>query len=104
MPAARPSGDRGPMTQPSTTTTPLETIQAVYAAFAAGDVPGLLALVDEDVDWGRAVQAPGGEVVPHLRHGIGMATPVAYFTAVGETMELHSFAPRRFFADGDDVV
>jgi len=85
-------------------TTPLETIQSVYAAFGAGDIPGLLALVADDVDWGRAVQAPGGEVVPHLRHGTGIDTAVAYFTAVGETMEFHSFVPRTFAVGGDHVL
>lgn len=85
-------------------TTPIETIQSVYAAFAAGDVPGLLAHVADDVDWGRDVQAPGGEVVPHLRHGTGIGTAVAYFTAVGETMDFHAFAPRTFAVDGEHVL
>lgn len=83
--------------------TPTETIQSVYAAFAAGDIPALLDAVADDVDWGREIQAPDGKVVPHLIHG-GKDAAVAYFTAVGETMDFHLFAPRLFAESGDTVV
>lgn len=90
------------MTDTTTTTSAssaLDTIHAVYAAFGRGDIAGLLDLVDDDVDWGRTVDG-----VPHLEHGLGKTTAVAYFQAVGETMEFHGFAPRLFAVVGDTVV
>ena len=92
------------MTETSRTLSPLDTIQAVYGAFARADIPSLLDLVDDDVDWARDIEFPGGEVVPHLRHGIGKAVATAYFEAVGSGMEIHKFAPRTFAVSGDDVL
>src|SRR5688500_12180442 len=98
MLVADAAGDRRSMNE-TTSTTALDTIQAVYAAFGRGDVPAVLDLVDDDVDWGRTVAG-----VPHLQHGIGKATAVAYFQAVGETMEFHGFAPRLFLTNGEHVA
>lgn len=83
---------------------PAQTIEQMYAAFGRGDIPGLLDLIAEDVDWGRTIAAPGGDVVPHLRGGIGKDVAVAYFTAVGRDMEFHTFAPRLMAAAGDVVL
>jgi ketosteroid isomerase-like protein len=91
-------------TTASTATSSLQTIHDVYAAFARGDVAAVIALIDDDVDWGRTVEAPGGDVVPHLHHGTGKAAAVRYFTAVAETMDFHVFSPHSFFTDGDEQV
>lgn len=84
--------------------TALDIVQSVYASFGRGDVAAVLDLIDDDVDWGRTIQAPGATVVPHLQHGIGKAAAISYFTAVAETMEFHRFSPHLFATDGAEHV
>jgi ketosteroid isomerase-like protein len=59
---------------------PIDTIQAVYAAFGRGDVAAILERVTDDADWCRDV--PG---VPHLRHGVGREAAASYFAASPST-------------------
>ena len=82
---------------------PLEVVQGLYAAFGQGDIPGLLRLLDPDVDWSIQVDAPGAERVPMLHHGRGHDAALHYFTGVGE-LEFHVFEPRAFHVDGDVVL
>lgn len=86
-------------------TTNTEIIQGLYAAFAEGDLPRLLSHVAEDCDWSFTPTAPGAEAVPMLRNLRTRAeVGEVYFGGVAETLEFHAFAPRAFFADGDDVL
>jgi ketosteroid isomerase-like protein len=96
----QPRRDDGRMTN-------TETIQGMYAAFGRGDIPAILDCIAEEVDWCFDLPAhvPGAKAVPMFQH---CTTPAEvadrYFRGVGETMDFHRFAPRSFFADGDDVV
>lgn len=83
--------------------TPVETVGAVYAAFGRGDLPGLLALLHPEVDWSVTVTAPGGELVPMLRNGVGHDAVQHYFAGVAQ-LEMHVFEVGRLFVDGDTVV
>jgi ketosteroid isomerase-like protein len=52
--------------------TALETVQQIYAAFGRGDIPAILAALDDDVKWesweDNSAQRAG---VPWLRGGSG---------------------------------
>lgn len=90
-------------TTEAATRTPLETVQALYAAFGAGDMGGLLALIDEDVDWSVEIDAPGAERVPMFRNGRGHDAVLHYFGGVAE-LDWHHFEPLELYADGDRVL
>ena len=66
-------------------------------------MPGLFALLHPDIDWSIDVTAPGGELVPMLRHGVGHAAVEYYFSGVAQ-LEFHVFEVGRNFVDGDAVV
>jgi ketosteroid isomerase-like protein len=85
------------------TRTPLDTVQAVYAAFGAGDIPSLLALCAEDVDWSIQVDAPGAEHVPMLKNGRGHGAVLHYFSGVA-VMGISQFDLRAFHVDGPVVL
>jgi len=78
----------------------LEVVRAVYAAFARGDVEGILARLDSDVSW----RTPGGPDLPTggLRHGIPAVRE--FFPLLLNTFDLAEFQPRDFLASGDKVV
>jgi uncharacterized protein len=88
---------------PSRSLAPVEVVQGVYEAFGRGDMPGLFALLHPEIDWSITVTAPGGDLVPMFRHGVGHAAVEHYFSGVAQ-LEFHIFDVTRVFADGDAVV
>lgn len=88
---------------PTECATPVDTVRAIYATFGRGDLPGLLALLHPEVDWSRTVTAPGGELVPMLRNGVGHEAAQHYFGGVAQ-LEMHVFEVGTLFLDGDTVV
>ena len=58
-----------------------DVINEAYAAFAKGDVPGLLELVDDGVDW----VSPA--TLPHGGHFTGKDGVLAFFQGIGTTWE-----------------
>lgn len=83
-------------TQPSN----LAIVQDVYAAFARGDVPAMLAYCAPDIVW-----ISGGSAEDHAvfgtRHGIEGAT--SFFRDLVTYNEYTSFEPKSFNAAGDKV-
>jgi ketosteroid isomerase-like protein len=103
MRGRRPVGHGDRMTNTLESTTPVDVVGGLYAAFARGDMDGLLALVDPEVDWSVQVDAPGAELVPMFRNGRGHDAVLGYFAGVAN-MEIHSFEPRAFHPSGDEVL
>jgi ketosteroid isomerase-like protein len=78
----------------------IKTIQAIYEAFASGDVEAILDGVTEDVDWAAESSSTGAPWYG-VRHGKdGVA---AFFEAFGSTMEVQDFTPFAFAANDDEV-
>jgi ketosteroid isomerase-like protein len=77
-------------------------VQAGYAAFGKGDIPGLLALLDDNISWegtkGASLKIP----TAGLKHG--KAAVGQFFKDLAENETFHSFEPRKFIAQGDTVV
>lgn len=86
-----------------TTRTPKQTVGALYDAFGAGDIPGLLAFIHPDVDWSLQVDAPDAALVPMFRNGRGHDAVMAYFGGVAQ-LEFHRFEPKLLLEHGDTVV
>ena len=79
----------------------IKTIEAVYDAFARGDVAAILEVVTDDVDWATETtssQAPW--------YGVkrGKAGVEDFFTAFGSTMEVEEFTPFSFAANDTEVL
>jgi ketosteroid isomerase-like protein len=81
--------------------TNVEVVQQIYAAFGAGDIPTLLDLLTDDVEW--TLQGPS--VIPWAgtHHGREKVA-TEFFAMLGKTLEFEQFEPREFVAQGDTVV
>ena len=82
---------------------PHDVVGGIYAAFGRGDMPGLFALLHPEIDWSVTVTAPGGELVPMLRHGVGHAAVEQYFGGVAE-LEFHVFDVGGIIVEGDEAI
>ena len=78
----------------------IERVKEGFEAFAAGDIPGLIALQADDTVWDHS-GLPGNPVnkVFHGRDGVA-----EFFEILAGVQEPLSFEPREFFGDGDRVV
>jgi ketosteroid isomerase-like protein len=78
----------------------LETVQDIYAAFGAGDIPGILSKLADDVDWEYGSTSTD---VPWLQHRRGRDAVGGFFEAL-VALDFHSFVPKEFLESGDTVV
>jgi uncharacterized protein len=78
----------------------LHVVQQAYEAFARRDIPALLNLVADEVDW--KVVGPASLLHCSLRRN---PTEVAdFFTDLGSVEELTVFEPREFMEAGENVT
>ena len=75
-------------------------VQQGYEALGRGDIPALLDLMADDVDW--TLQGPS--VIPWAGTRRGREGVAEFFSLLGETLEFEQFEPREFVAQGDTVV
>ena len=75
------------------------TVQSMYAAFGAGDVPAILAKLADDVDWGYG-RVPND--VPWLQPRRGREAVAGFFESLG-ALDFHTFAPKTLL-ESDGVV
>jgi uncharacterized protein len=78
----------------------LETVQKIYAAFGAGDIPTILDLLADDVDF---ASMPESDVTPWYGRRTKAEVP-AFFEALGSTVEVERFEPLAFAETGDTVM
>lgn len=79
-----------------------ETVQSIYAAFGRGDVPAILTLVSDDVDWDNSRVA--SRECPWNGNFSGKADLPRFFAAVGGQIEFTEFAPHTFIEAGQHVA
>ncbi len=80
----------------------IQTVKDAYAAFGRGDVNGILALLDDGIEWEGVKGAEG--VAPHAGLRRGKPAVAEFFSLIGSSLEFHTFEPREFIAQGDAVV
>ncbi len=80
--------------------TNVEVVQETYEAVGRGDIPALLDLLTDDVEW--TFQGPS--VIPFAGTRRGREGVAEFFSLVGEELEFQQFEPREFVAQGDTVV
>lgn len=78
-------------------------VQGAYASFGRGDIPGVLAALDPNVEWDAVIGADP-KTVPTAGSHRGVDAVAAFFKALGETMVFDQFEPREFIAEGDQVA
>jgi hypothetical protein len=79
----------------------VKTAQQGYAAFGRGDVPAILELLTDDIEW----IAPGPpDVIPAAGMYRGKEEVGRYFATLSEDVDIHKFEPHEFIAQGDHVV
>ena len=79
---------------PLTSTSHTETVKALYAAFGSQDMAGLLATVDENVDWNNTGVA--SRECPWNGDFSGHAKLPGFFATLGEHIDMTRFEPREF--------
>jgi ketosteroid isomerase-like protein len=72
------------------------TVEAIYAAFGRGDIPGILGALREDVEWEHDAVDHG---IPWLAPRQGRAQVMAFFEAL-RALDIRRFEPKRILADG----
>ncbi len=74
--------------------------QEGYAAFGRGDIPGILAVLDKEIEW-VTPELPGltGSGTKHGHQGV-----LEFFQSVSETWEFEAFEPREFIGSGDSLA
>ena len=69
-----------------------------YADFGRGDIPAVLAILDENTEW----VIPGD--LPDSGTWRGKAAVAKFFQLVGETWDFQAFEPRHYVASDNRVV
>jgi ketosteroid isomerase-like protein len=77
-----------------------EVVAAIYAAFKAGDMPGLYARLADDVVW----DVYGAAELPIAGSWTGVAAVAEWFDLLGGTSEVTLFEIDTVVAEGDDVA
>jgi ketosteroid isomerase-like protein len=77
----------------------VEVVERVYAAFAEGDVPTVLRVFADDIEWHEAEGMPYGGI---YRGGEAVAQNV--FGPISEDVEGFAVTPEEFMATGDTVA
>lgn len=75
--------------------------QQGYAAFGRGDIPAVLELIAEDIDWKAEAQTSD---VPWNIHAKNKEDMVRFFQALGDGLEFQTFNPYNFVHSGNQVV
>jgi ketosteroid isomerase-like protein len=78
----------------------VERVQQLYAAFGRGDIPAILAMLSDNVEWEYGVNSTD---VPWLQPRRGRADVGKFFEALA-AVEITKFVPKHFLGDGDLVV
>jgi uncharacterized protein len=75
-------------------------VQQAYGHFQNGEIPQVLDLLSEDVEW----LFPELEGVPVARNWHGREQVGQFFQTLADTQEVRQFEPREFVAQDDKVV
>ena len=82
------------------TRTNVEVVQETYEAVGRGDIPAVLDLLTDNVEW--TLQGPSA--IPFAGTRRGREGVAEFFSLVGENLEFQQFEPREFVVQGDMVA
>jgi hypothetical protein len=75
-------------------------LKQAYDAYDKGDIPRLLGLFAQDVDW----EVPEVEGIPFTGKRRGVDQVAEFFRVMADCQEPREFKPDQFIAQGDQVV
>ena len=78
----------------------LSVVQDAYQAFGRGDVPAILALVSDDVDW----KFCGARGMPYTGTFRGRQSVGGWFASIPTVEDVQAFEPREFIDAGEHVT
>ena len=79
---------------------PTEIVQAMYGAFGRGDIPALLEMLSDDVEWTHQ----GSIGLAYMGTFRGKQAVAQWFGHVAELDGIQAFEPREFLAGPDHVT
>ncbi len=79
---------------------PVAVTQEVFRCFGNHDIPGILALLADDV----VIEFYGPPAIPYANTYRGKEQARRFFTTVLSSVDIHQFEPEQFLRDGDMVV
>lgn len=83
-----------------TTSSPLDVVKAAYAAFGSGDIPAILDLAAEDIDW----TFRGAKGLAYTGTFRGRGALEKWFASVAQADDIQAFEPREFLVGSDHVT
>lgn len=87
-------------TDSTTTASPVDVLNTFFEKLGAGDLPALLDVIDENVDW----KAAGDPQVPWTGQRHGKAAAGDFLATLGQYTEPVSFTVDRVLGDADTAV
>jgi len=84
----------------STNGNALQLVQTAYAAFGRGDVPAMLQMMSDDIEW-KFIGARG---LPYTGTFHGKEAVGSWFASIPVAEEILAFEPREFISDGERVA
>ena len=78
----------------------LKIVQQAYQAFERGDVPGILALIGDDIEW----RFCGSRRLPYTGTFRSKPEIARWFASVSEVDDIQAFEPRELIPAGDRVT
>lgn len=86
----------------STTTqsTSIDKVLELFELFGAGDLPAILAMCSDDVDWLHGGN-PGA--IPFAKSFHGKEGVAGFFTAIGQSIQVTNLVPSNFRVEGKEV-
>ena len=79
----------------------IDTVQGIYEAFGRGDVPAILAVLTDDVDFGSEIDS---KMAPWHGRRRNKQEVAEFFRALGENLEVTEFTPLAFTSNDTDVM
>jgi uncharacterized protein len=79
----------------------VQTAKQGYAAFGRGDVPAILELLTDDIEW---IEPGPADVIPAAGTYRGKEEVARFFATLSEAADINKFEPHEFIAQGDHVV
>lgn len=84
----------------STSSSPLDVVRAVYAAFGSGNIPAILELSADDIEW----TFRGASGLAYTGSFRGRSTLEKWFADVMQADDIQAFEPREFLPGGEYVT
>lgn len=84
----------------------VKTVQGMYEAFGRGDIPAIMDLMADEVEWEQWDATTTGQEagVPWLMRRSGKEGVAGFFQAVADGLEFHSFQPMNIMEGGNQVA